>query len=84
MPPHDESSWLALATSPPVVRRAVLYMVVVGPILISINHGDALVNGAVDTARASKMALTLLVPYCVSTLSTVATMRSLRTRATAK
>lgn len=83
MTTHDDPSWLALATSPPVVRRALLYMVVVGPILISINHGDALVNGAVDGVRASKMALTLLVPYCVSTLSTVGTLRSLRTRSPA-
>ena len=84
MTDHDDSSWLTMATSPAVVRRALLTMLVVGPILISINHGDALVHGAIDGARASKMALTLLVPYCVSTVSSVAALRSMRTRTTAK
>jgi len=77
----DDSSWLALATSPSTVRRALGTMAVVGPILISINHGEALVHGTVDAARAFQMALTLFVPYCVSTVSTVSTLRSLRARA---
>ncbi len=76
----DDSGWLALATSPSVVRRALFTMLVVGPILISINHGDALLRGDVDAARLMRMGLTLLVPYCVSTTSTVATLRSLRMR----
>lgn len=80
----EDPSWISLATSPEVVRRALFYMVVVGGILVSINHGDALLHGAVDGPRASKIALTVLVPYCVSTMSTVSTMRSLRARATAK
>ena len=71
----DAESWLALAGSPAVVRRALGYAVVVGAILISINHGDALLRGEVDRARLTKMALTLLVPYCVSTLSSVGALR---------
>ena len=39
---------LALATSRPVVRRALGYGLVVGAILICINHGDALLRGEVD------------------------------------
>ncbi len=77
----DDSSWLGLATSPSTVRRALVTMAIVGPILISINHGDALVHGTIDAARAFRMVLTLFVPYCVSTVSTVGTLRSLRARA---
>jgi adenine deaminase len=65
------STWLATATRPAVVRRALGTAVVVGAALIAINHGDAVVAGAVDGARALKMALTVLVPYCVSTASSV-------------
>jgi NAD/NADP transhydrogenase alpha subunit len=54
-----------------VVRRALGYAVVVGALLIVINHGDAIVAGRVDAARVIKMVLTLLVPYCVSTASSV-------------
>jgi hypothetical protein len=68
-------TWLALAHSPAVVRRALGYAVVVGAILISINHGDAILRGDVDRGRLTKMALTLLVPYCVSTLSSVGALR---------
>ena len=62
---------LELALSGRVVRRALGYAVVVGAILIAINHGDALLKGDVATGRWFKMGLTVLVPYCVSTLSSV-------------
>ena len=48
---------------------------VVGGILITINHVDALARGDVDGTRLFKMGLTMLVPYCVSTLSSVGAMR---------
>ena len=62
---------IRLAFSAPVVRRALGYAVVVGCVLIAINHGDALLRGELDAARAVKMGLTVLVPYAVSTLSSV-------------
>lgn len=65
------SIWLATAAEPAVVRRALGTAVVVGAALVAINHGDAIVAGAVDGARALKMALTVLVPYCVSIASSV-------------
>jgi len=71
------SSLLGLALSPRVVRRALLYAVVVGAILIAINHGDALLSGTVSAARWWKMGLTVLVPYTVSTLSSVGALRSM-------
>lgn len=65
-----------LAISRPVVRRAIGYAVVVGAILISINHGDALLLGEIDAVRWLKMGLTVMVPYTVSTLSSVQAMQS--------
>ena len=67
---------LRIARSPGVVRRALGYAVVVGAILISINHGDAMLRGDVDGVRLLKMGLTVLVPYLVSTLSSVQALRA--------
>lgn len=72
----DVPSWMAVATSGPVVRRASMYLVVVGGILIAINHGDALVRGDLDGVRIAKMMLTPIVPYVVSTLSSVSAIRA--------
>jgi len=72
----EPSGFLALALSPRVVRRALLYALVVGAVLIAINHGDALIAGHVGAERWWKMGLTVLVPYTVSTLSSVGALRS--------
>ncbi len=69
-------TWLRLATTRPVVRRAMLYAVTVGPVLIAINHADALYHGDINTTRLLKMAMTILVPYCVSTMSSVGATRA--------
>jgi hypothetical protein len=68
-----ESLRVALQSS--VVRRALKYAVVVGVILIAINHGDAILRGDLTSGRVFKMALTLVVPYVVSTLSSVGALR---------
>ena len=67
--------WLQLASEGRVVRRALGFALVVGSILIAINHGDALLAADLDRRRLLKMGLTVLVPYCVSTLSSVAALR---------
>ncbi len=67
--------WLQLASQGVVVRRALGYAVVVGLILIAINHADALLRGDLDSTRIFKMGLTVMVPYCVSTASSVGAMR---------
>ncbi len=69
------STWFRLASSRAVVVRALGYAVGVGAILIAINHGDALLAGHVDGRRLAKMGLTVLVPYCVSTASSVGALR---------
>ena len=67
--------WLQLATRRSVVRRAAAVSVVVGTILVAINHGDALWQGDVSPGRVLRIALTVLVPYCVSTYSSVGATR---------
>jgi short subunit fatty acids transporter len=69
---------LRLARQPSVVKRAIKYAVIVGLILIAINHGDALLRGEITARRLAKMALTVLVPYVVSTLSSVGALRENR------
>lgn len=73
--PRPPSFW-AVASSAPVVRRALGYFFVVGSILVAINHGDAIVRGDIDGTRLFKMVLTPLVPYAVSTLSSVSALRA--------
>lgn len=68
-----ESLRLALQSS--VVKRALKYAVVVGLILIAINHSDAILRGDLTRGRLFKMALTVVVPYVVSTLSSVGALR---------
>lgn len=70
--------WFELASEGAVVRRALACAVVVGTILIAINHGDALLRGEITTDRLLRLALTLLVPYCVSTYSSVSALRAMR------
>jgi hypothetical protein len=71
-------AWFSLALQPSIIRRACCYAVVVGTILISINHGDAILRGEVTSDRILKMGLTVLVPYLVSTFSSVGALRSIR------
>lgn len=67
---------LACATAAPVVRRAIASALCVGPILIAINHGDAIVSGDISLGRVLKVALTMCVPYAVSTFSSVQALTS--------
>jgi hypothetical protein len=53
-------------------------MFVVGGVLVAINHGDAIARGDIDGIRIAKMVLTPLVPYVVSTLSSVSAIRDAR------
>lgn len=63
--------WRALAFSQPVVRRSLRVALVVGTLLILINHGDALLRGDLGAGRVARMMLTYLVPYGVSTFAAV-------------
>ena len=72
------NEWLQLATRPAVVRRAVGYAVVVGAVLILINHGDAIVRGDISIVGLLRMMLTVTVPYVVSTASSGGALRDAR------
>jgi hypothetical protein len=67
--------WLRLATGRSVVRRALRYAIGVGTLLIVINHGDAILRRDLSLARLLRMALTMTVPYMVSTASSVSALR---------
>ncbi len=69
-------SWFKLATQRAVVRRAIKTALVVGCVLVAINHGDVLWMGDIGAGRFLQIALTFLVPYVVSTSSSVAAMRA--------
>ena len=54
--------------------RGIRVAVIVGPILIAINHWDTLLYGQVTAVIVIKMILTLLIPFCVSVYSSVSTI----------
>jgi len=77
--PHEGATWgqtlklwLALAFEAHTVRRALAYAVVIGALLIAINHFELLTgDAALSLKRAVQIVLTILVPYLVSTSSSV-------------
>jgi hypothetical protein len=73
----DETvGWLALAMSRSVVRRATVVALIVGSILVIINHSDAILHGDLSAGRLLRILLTVSVPYCVSTYSSVSALRA--------
>lgn len=69
------NDWLGLAFSPPVRKRALKVALLVGCILAVINYGDRLISGTFEFRDLIKIAMTFLVPYCVSTYSAVSAMQ---------
>lgn len=72
---NSQRKWLHLAIRREVVVRSLKVALVVGPLLIAINYGDAILAGRVTPTDGVKMALTALVPYLVATFSAVETLR---------
>ena len=67
----------SLASRHDVVVRALKTALLVGSILIAVNHGDALLRGDIDFVRLLKMLVTMAVPYCVSTFASVSTLKNI-------
>ena len=67
---------LRTARRPEVVRTALRFALIVGPVLVLINHGDALLAGEMDAVTWLKSGLTMIVPYAVSTLSSISAYHS--------
>jgi hypothetical protein len=57
-----------------VVRRALFMAVVVGTILVLINHGLCIYSGKFGLTCFCQTVLTFMVPYAVSTVSSVLAM----------
>ena len=71
--------WWNCAIEASVVKRALKTAILVGGILIAINHGDAILLGKLGMDNYLKMALTVIVPYLVSTSSSVSAIKQHRT-----
>lgn len=69
--PANWAEWCALGCQRPVVVRGLKFAVVVGTILIAINHGDAILRADVGLGNFIKMGLTVVVPFVVSVVSSV-------------
>ena len=64
-------AWIRSAAHPATVRRALITAVIVGFVLIAVNYSSAIISGQITRARVIQMCLTVLVPYVVSTVSSV-------------
>lgn len=63
--------FISFATERSTAWRATRIAVLVGFILVAINQGDKFLSGCLDANCLISSALTFVVPYCVSTVSTV-------------
>ncbi|MEM1174561.1 MAG: nitrate/nitrite transporter NrtS [Pseudomonadota bacterium] len=68
---NSDLSWFEAATLGDVMSRSLKVSLIVGTILIGINHGDALLGVGVSPDMLWKIPLTYLVPYSVSTYASV-------------
>jgi hypothetical protein len=77
--PHFSLGYfLVLCFQRSTVRRAVTVALVVGPILTLINQYDAIASGSFGGKFFFKLRLTFLVPYSVSSYSSVMALRAAR------
>jgi len=71
---------IKIACQPKVIRTATRFALIVGPLLVMINHGDSIIVGAMSSADWLKSTLTMIVPYIVSTISSISAYRDCQTR----
>ena len=69
--PTTFTEWCSLVCRFSVVMRGLKFCVIVGIILIAINHGDVILRGELQPINYLKMGLTVIVPYMVSVFSSV-------------
>ena len=72
-------NWIRLAFSKSVSWRAVKVAILVGPILVAVNQGAVLLQRGLDIICLLKIGLTFVVPYFVSTFSSVAALQDCST-----
>ncbi|MBS4052975.1 MAG: nitrate/nitrite transporter NrtS [Methylomonas sp.] len=68
------NDWLKIALQKNILMRAIKVALVVGSILMLINHGDVILSNGLQIKEFIKITLTYLVPYCVSTYSSTETV----------
>ncbi|WP_159737098.1 nitrate/nitrite transporter NrtS [Vibrio atypicus] len=59
------------AAEPAILKRSIKVSLIVGTILMFINHGDKLLGGGLDSTVIIKILMTYCVPFCVSTQASV-------------
>lgn len=64
-------NWFSLAIEVNTLKRSIKVAVIVGTLLMLINHGDIILSGEIESQHMLKILLTYLVPYLVSTYSSV-------------
>ena len=67
---------LSIILQPQHLRRTITIALVVGTILMAINHADVIARGDASSATLAKAALNYLVPFIVSNLGLLAGTRS--------
>ena len=70
--------WLVIATEKTVVRRALLYSLVIGPVLIAINHGQNIWLGELELGSLLQILMTMMLPYIVTTMSSVSALKKIK------
>ncbi|GIK17824.1 MAG: hypothetical protein BroJett003_27880 [Planctomycetota bacterium] len=70
------SATLSICFRGDVVRRSARIAIVVGSLLVLINHGDAILSGLLSLTRIAQILLTYCVPYGVATYASVQALRS--------
>ena len=58
-----------------LVRRSLTVAAVIGTLLITINHGNVIIEGNAPDSLAWKIPLTYTVPYCVATFGAIMNAR---------
>lgn len=69
------ASFFKIATRAAVVKRAAIMGLIVGNVIAALNYGDKILMGQMIDTDWLKIAITFLVPYSVSTVSSVLAIR---------
>jgi len=73
---YQLEKWSEIAFSPRVMKRSACYALVVGSLLILINHGACILNDDFTLECFLQSILSTVVPYIVVTISSVQTTLS--------
>lgn len=68
------AKWLRVARQPAVLKRSAIVCFLVGSILVAVNLGPQLIAGAFSPTLLVQVVLTYLVPFVVSTATSVAAL----------